>query len=239
MLTQLETRVLQVIESFFLKHGHSPTIAEIASELGISSRGTVHRYVHSLIDKGHLVRVGKGWRGLQLNKPILNKPIKLNKTIKESDDTESDDTSKPDQSSEFSEFSEPRKPGEPDQFRIPLLGQIAAGLPIEAISNEEHLDLAGFFIGPDRYALRVTGDSMMDAGILDGDTVIVRKQSTAKTGDIVVALIDSHEATLKRLGRYGNDSIELIPENSAMAPMLYSAARIALQGIVVGQMRSY
>ena len=76
-----------------------------------------------------------------------------------------------------------------DDYRIPLLGKIAAGKPIEAMSNEDTLDLAGFFIGPDRYALRVTGDSMIEAGILDGDTVIVKKQSTARTGDIVVALI--------------------------------------------------
>ena len=112
-------------------------------------------------------------------------------------------------------------------------------MPIEAISNEEHLDLAGFFIGPDRFALRVTGDSMIEAGILDGDTVIIRKQTTAKTGDIIVALIDLQEATLKRLGQYSVESIELIPENHQMAKMIYSAARVSIQGVVVGQMRSY
>ena len=108
------------------------------------------------------------------------------------------------------------------------------------MSNEDTLDLAGFFIGPDRYALRVTGDSMIEAGILDGDTVIVKKQSTARTGDIVVALIDRQEATLKRLGATKTDgSVELQPENTTMKPMRYAASRVDIQGVVVGQLRSY
>ena len=126
-----------------------------------------------------------------------------------------------------------------DHLKIPLLGRIAAGVPIEAIPDEQHLDLAVFLIGPDRYALRVTGDSMMDAGILDGDTVIVRKTSSAKTGDIVVALIDNQEATLKRLGKTADGLTELIPENSEMPMMLYSSKRVSIQGVLIGQLRSY
>ena len=79
----------------------------------------------------------------------------------------------------------------------------------------------------------------MDVGILDGDTVILRKQDTAQTGDIVVALIDSQEATLKRLGDTRNGIIELIPENSSMTPMRYDASRVSFQGVLVGQLRSY
>jgi len=124
-------------------------------------------------------------------------------------------------------------------FRIPLLGRIAAGQPIEAIEDANYLDLAAFFIGPDRYALRVTGESMMDVGILDGDTVILRKQNTANTGDIVVALIDGQEATLKRLGEASDGVVELIPENSAMSLMRYDATRVSFQGVLVGQLRSY
>jgi repressor LexA len=124
-------------------------------------------------------------------------------------------------------------------FRIPLLGRIAAGLPIEAIEDQSHLDLAEFFIGPDRYALRVTGESMIDAGILDGDTVILRKQNTARKGEIVVALIDGQEATLKRLGEVADGMIELIPENEAMQTMRYSVNRVSIQGVLVGQLRSY
>ena len=80
---------------------------------------------------------------------------------------------------------------------------------------------------------------MIEAGILDGDTVIVKKQSIARTGDIVVALIDRLEATLKRLGPARDGSVELIPENDTMAPMRYATSRVDIQGIVVGQMRSY
>jgi len=87
--------------------------------------------------------------------------------------------------------------------------------------------------------LRVSGDSMIDVGILDGDTVILRKQDTARTGDIVVALIDSQEATLKRLGRVENGMVELIPENSAMTTMRYADHRVSFQGVLVGQLRSY
>ena len=124
-------------------------------------------------------------------------------------------------------------------LRIPLLGRIAAGQPIEAIEDANYLDLAAFFIGPDRYALRVSGESMIDVGILDGDTVILRKQNTARTGDIVVALIDSQEATLKRLGAVKDGMVELIPENSSMSTMLYAAHRVSFQGVLVGQLRSY
>ena len=77
------------------------------------------------------------------------------------------------------------------------------------------------------------------AGILDGDTVIVRKQSTARTGDIICALIDLQEATLKRLGQFSDESIELIPENTQMATLIYSGARVSIQGVVVGQLRTY
>ncbi|MEM7293403.1 MAG: transcriptional repressor LexA [Pseudomonadota bacterium] len=121
---------------------------------------------------------------------------------------------------------------------IPLLGTIAAGRPIEAIADESSLDMATHFAGPDRYALRIRGESMVGAGILDGDTVIVQKQTYARRGDIVVALIDKHEATLKRLGDVG-ETIELIPENIDMEPMYYAAERIRIQGVLVGMLRSY
>lgn len=121
---------------------------------------------------------------------------------------------------------------------IPLLGVIAAGQPIEAIADDSTLDLATHFAGPNRYALRIRGESMVGAGILDGDTVIVQKQKFAHPGDIVVALIDKHEATLKRLGKVGK-TVELIPENIDMQPMIYAAERITIQGILVGMLRNY
>jgi repressor LexA len=122
---------------------------------------------------------------------------------------------------------------------LPVLGRIAAGLPIEAIPDETEIDLSEFFMGPNRFVLRVAGESMIEAGILDGDMVIVESRSSARVGDIVVALIDREEATLKYFQRNPDGSITLRPANRAMAPLRYAAERVAIQGVVVGQMRTY
>lgn len=123
-------------------------------------------------------------------------------------------------------------------LELPLAGRIAAGHPIEAIPGRDTLNLADFFLGPDRFALQVRGDSMTGIGILDGDTVVVKRTASARDGDIVVALIDNEEATLKRL-MVGKDTVTLVPENPRLKPMTYTAGRVAIQGIVIGQMRSY
>ncbi len=122
---------------------------------------------------------------------------------------------------------------------IPLLGRIAAGQPIEAIEGREEINLADFIMNPDRFALQVSGDSMIEAGILDGDTVIIKHQNTAETGDIIVALIDGLEATLKRLKKLPGGMVLLIPENKLMEGIIYEAKRIQIQGVVIGQLRSY
>ena len=122
---------------------------------------------------------------------------------------------------------------------LPLLGKIAAGKPIEAIPGEDEIDLREFF-GHNNFAVRVQGDSMIEAGIMDGDTVIIKFCETANDGDIVVALIDETETTLKRFkrshkGRY----IKLIPANKDMEPMVYEASRVRIQGLLIGQLRKY
>ncbi len=122
---------------------------------------------------------------------------------------------------------------------LPLLGKIAAGKPIEAIPGEDQIDLRDFF-GHNNFAVRVQGDSMIEAGIMDGDTVIIEFRETADDGDIVVALIDENETTLKRFkrsnkGRY----IKLIPANKDMEEMVYEASRIRIQGVLIGQLRKY
>ncbi len=122
---------------------------------------------------------------------------------------------------------------------IPLAGRIAAGQPIEAIEDQQELNLAEMFMGPDLFALRVTGDSMIDAGILDEDYVIIKKQPVANDGDIVVAMVDNTEATLKRFKRKGEGQVALIPENPDMEPMIYPAERVRIHGILVGQLRHY
>jgi repressor LexA len=124
-------------------------------------------------------------------------------------------------------------------LELPLAGKIAAGHPIEAIPDQDTLNLAEFFIGPSRFVLKVQGDSMIEAGILDGDMVIVEKRDYADDGDIVVALIDNDEATLKYLKQNRDGNITLIPANKTMQPMSYPAEQVQIQGVVVGQMRSY
>jgi repressor LexA len=129
--------------------------------------------------------------------------------------------------------------GSEKSFTLPLLGRIAAGLPIEAIPDEDEIDLSEFFIRPNRFVLRVSGESMIEAGILDGDMVVVEHCQTARDGEIVVALIDREEATLKTLRRNSDGSVTLVPSNRTMKPMRYTADRVQIQGVVVGQMRSY
>lgn len=134
---------------------------------------------------------------------------------------------------------DPAAPGPANDHTLPLLGRIAAGLPIEAIPDQNNVNLSDFFMGPNRYVLKVQGESMIEAGILDGDMVVIEQRDRAADGDIVVALIDNNEATLKYLRNNGDGSITLTPANSTMAPMIYGSARIRIQGVVVGQMRSY
>jgi len=121
---------------------------------------------------------------------------------------------------------------------LPFAGRIAAGQPIEAIPEQLEINFSDMLMGEGRYVLEVKGDSMIEAGIFNGDLVIIRESTTADNGDIVVALIDNGEATLKKLRKHG-DRVELIPANQLMAPMIYPADRVHIQGVVVGQVRYY
>ncbi len=198
MLTTQEHNTLQFIRNYLAQYGYAPKFKEIGLAIGVTSQGTVHRYVQSLEDKGYIERIKGNSRGMNLIElPLVSAPT------------------------------------------IPLVGKIAAGLPIEAIEDQQELNLAEMFMGPELFALRVTGDSMMDAGILDNDYVIIKKQPIAKDGDIVVAMIDKVEATLKRFKRKSNSEVALIPENSEMETMIYPAERVNIHGVLVGQMRNY
>ncbi len=122
---------------------------------------------------------------------------------------------------------------------LPLLGKIAAGKPIEAIPGEDLLDLKDFF-GEHNFAVRVQGDSMIEAGIMDGDTAIIRFCETPNDGDIVVALIDETETTLKKFKRsHKGKYIKLTPANKSMQTMVYEAERVRIQGVLIGQIRRY
>jgi repressor LexA len=204
MLTDRQRQTLNFIRSYLGENGYAPKLKEIADHLGITSRGTVHRYIRALEDGGHITVMRDHARGIKLK------------------DTE------------------PERPDSPeDEAALPLLGRIAAGLPIEAIEHNETINLNDFFVRPGRFVLRVQGDSMIEDGIFDGDMVIVESSTTARNNEIVVALIDHEEATLKRLQNHGDGSITLMPANASMRPFRYSAERVQIQGIVVGQFRTY
>jgi repressor LexA len=131
------------------------------------------------------------------------------------------------------------EPAESDALALPLLGRIAAGRPIEALENPQDLEVPRQLRGKGRcYVLQVRGDSMIDDGILDGDWVVIEQRDHARDGEIVVALIDGEEATLKRIEQTLSACI-LHPANSDLAPLSYAPERVRIQGVVVGQMRAY
>ena len=195
-MRDIEEKILDFIGRFCFDEHRSPTLAEIASGVGYTSRGSIHRYVKSLIEDGFLVSDG-GNKNLQ----CTGKPV--------------------------------------NDLSFPLLGKIAAGRPVEAFAQSMELNITHLFAGPDRYVLQVTGDSMIDAGIHDRDYVIIQQTNRAKNGDIVVALIDNYEATLKRFFTISDNRVRLIPENTTMEPMNFKQEQVQIQGIVVGQMRKY
>ena len=121
---------------------------------------------------------------------------------------------------------------------LPLLGRIAAGRPIEAVENPETISLADFVRSKEVFVLEVRGESMQDEAILNGDYVLVEKSKTAHNGDIVVALVDGADATLKRFFREG-DNVRLQPSNATMKPMIFPAAAVEVQGRVIGVLRKY
>ncbi len=123
--------------------------------------------------------------------------------------------------------------------RIPLVGRIAAGHPIDALESDEVLDLAAMFSGENCYALKVKGSSMINEGIFDGDWVVCERRETAQNGEIVVALVDDGQATLKRFYRQEDSTIILKPANDDMEQQVYSQDRVKVQGILVGQLRNY
>ena len=198
MLSEREQDAYNFIRNYIIKHGRGPLLTELASGLGIASKGVAHRYVQALSDQGVIRLIQGRHRGIQLVEDQV-----------------------------------------PNEQELPLLGKIAAGLPIEAIPGEDTINLSEFFLGPDRFVLKVQGDSMIDAGILNDDMVVVKSCQTAQDDEIVVALVDNSEATLKYFQNNRDGSVTLIPANQEMSPMTFDANRVAIQGVVVGQMRSY
>ncbi|MEH6455002.1 MAG: transcriptional repressor LexA [Cocleimonas sp.] len=130
-------------------------------------------------------------------------------------------------------------PLDEEEGTLPYMGRIAAGFPIEAIPDQQNINLAQLFCGPDRYVLKIAGDSMIEAGIWDDDYVVIQKRTSAREGDIIVALVDRYEATLKYYHPKDTGVVELRPANSQLQSMFYPADQVEIQGVMVGVFRSY
>lgn len=130
-------------------------------------------------------------------------------------------------------------PIETEENTLPYMGRIAAGCPIEAIPDQQNINLATLFYGPNRYVLKISGDSMIEAGIWDEDYVVIQKQSSAREGEIIVALVDRYEATLKYYYPKDTGVVELRPANSQLQSMFYPADQVEIQGVMIGVFRSY
>lgn len=224
MLTAKQKELLLFIHTRIKEDGVSPSFDEMKGALNLASKSGIHRLITALEERGFIRRLPHRARALE----VLKLP-------------ESATTSAPPRGRQSFRPSLVGAPSKNSDARsIPVLGRIAAGVPIEAIQHETARvtppsDLPD---GDEHYALEVKGDSMIDAGILEGDLVILKRTDTATTGDIVVALIDDEEATLKRLRKKGK-SIALEAANEAYETRIFGPDRVKVQGKLVALVRRY
>jgi repressor LexA len=213
-LTKRQFEVLAFLDRFIAAKGYCPSFVEIAQSLKLSSIATVHKHIHTLQKKGFLCLGENQSRSIE----ILDRTPLLRLEGIESG------TSKP------GAFTLPE---------IPLLGFIAAGRPLEAIQNSETLSLKDFVGKPEVYLLKVTGDSMVEDHICDGDYVVVERTNTAENGDTVVALLHQSDATLKRFYREKDHQVRLQPANAVLKPIFVEESQLQIQGRVIAVLRKY
>jgi repressor LexA len=219
MLTRKQHELLCFIHDRLAESGVSPSFEEMKDALDLKSKSGVHRLISALEERQFIRRLPNRARALEVLKmPERSdrKPVALAK---------------------------PQVPlpvaANENVLEIPLHGRIAAGAPIEAIEGQSNLSVPAALLGPgEHYALEVAGDSMVEAGILDGDYALIRRAETARDGQIVVALVDDHEATLKYFRREGA-MVRLDPANRAYDPQRYDPNRVRVQGCLAGLLRRY
>ena len=218
MLTSKQHELLRFIHDRLGSSGVSPSFDEMREALALKSKSGVHRLISALEERGFIRRLPNRARALEVVKmpevatQAPASPVQLRPAIP--------------------------APAN-DTIEIPMHGRIAAGTPIEALQGTECFAVPAALLGAgEHYALEVSGDSMVDEGILDGDFALIRKTDTARDGEIVVALIDEEEATLKTYRREGN-MIRLDPANRSYAPQRYEESRVRVQGRLAGLIRRY
>ncbi len=232
MLTRKQYELLVFIDKSLRDTGISPSYDEMKDALGLRSKSGIHRLITGLEERGFIRRLPHRARALE----VLRLPENMDAPLPKSS------------ARGFAPNvieGEFRLPGTTARehahtVELPLYGRIAAGTPIEALRDHSNsIDVpASMLGGGDHYALEVEGDSMFEAGIYDGDTVIIRQADTADNGSIVVALVEDTEVTLKRLRRKG-DSVALEPANKAFETRIFGPDQVKIQGRLVGLVRTY
>ena len=226
MLTNKQKQLLSLLIKRIEQDGVSPSYEEICLELNLKSKSGIHRIVKALEERGYIEHLENKARAIAPKKypngqPYISNVIDINKLLhsKDKDDKETSNQ---------------------DTQKIPMLGKIAAGTPIEAISNYDQIIEVpkNYLLSEDSFALTVEGDSMINEGIFDGDTVLISKITNVNNGDIVVALIDKEEATLKKFRKKG-DSIALEPANKHYKTQIYGPDRVIIQGKMCALIRKY
>ena len=213
MLTRKQRELLMFLEERISQSGVTPSFEEMKDKVGLKSKSGIHRLISALEDRGFIKKLPFKARAIE----ILKLPNIKQRPLDEKTETIDNQV-----------------------VELPIVGRIAAGLPIEAIESGENT----FYVpkvlakGSDSFILEVKGDSMIDAGINDGDFAIIKKQNTANNGDIAVALTNENEATLKRFRKRG-DTIALEAANESFETRIYSAGQINIQGILIGLIRRY
>lgn len=238
MLTRKQLELLMFIHERLKESGVPPSFDEMKDALDLKSKSGIHRLITALEERGFIRRLPNRARALEVIKLPDSMQVGIGRGRKGFAPSVIEGDAGRSRAAPTNADSMPMESR--DTVPVPVMGRIAAGVPIAAIQNQSHIlhvpiDLV---TGGEHFALEVRGDSMIEAGILDGDTVVIRKSDTADTGDIIVALVDDEEATLKRLRRKGA-SIALEAANPAYETRIFGPDRVRIQGRLVALMRRY
>jgi repressor LexA len=237
MLTRKQQELLLFIHERMKESGVPPSFDEMKDALDLASKSGIHRLITALEERGFIRRLPNRARALE----VIKLPESYNPSLQPrrgfSPSVIEGSLGKPQL---VPAASKPANDDNGNSVSVPMMGRIAAGVPISAIQNNTHdIFVSADMLGAgEHYALEVKGDSMIDAGIFDGDTVIIRNTTTASPGDIIVALVDDEEATLKRFRRKGA-SIALEAANPAYETRIFGPDRVKVQGKLVGLIRRY
>ncbi|HLJ05801.1 MAG TPA: transcriptional repressor LexA [Acetobacteraceae bacterium] len=240
MLTRKQYELLIYIDKHLKQTGFSPSFEEMKDALKLKSKSGIHRLISALEERGFLGRRRHRARALEVLRMPENLAAERAAAEVAAEATGQSFSPTVIRGDFTSRIAGVRAANDATAIQLPLYGRIAAGMPIEALRDPtSYVDMPVHLLGTgEHYALEVAGDSMVEAGILDGDTAIIRRDEAAENGQIVVALVDESEVTLKRLRKRGN-SIALEPCNARHETRIFPADRVKVQGRLVALLRRY